>query len=106
MGPCSVCEGTLKQTGAEQWVCDDCGAEYTFPADKQSMQDLLARSSLGTTAWCGNCNHPDLVHDKSGCTTVVGIEEIYTATCSCTGFTKMTEREWRRLHGRQQMGRR
>lgn len=64
---------------------------------KESMESLIARSSLGGHAWCV-CRHPDLLHagelrddDRGGC-----------SRCGCRKLKRMTPEqylEWRTVVG-------
>ena len=61
--------------------------EQTRPSMRE-LRELIAKSSLGGAAWCSNCGHPDLLHERAEC---FGLE---AGRCPCPNFKAMTPAEW------------
>jgi hypothetical protein len=55
-----------------------------------STRQLLARSSLGAHAWCGDCYHADLLHDSVRC---------FSDRCGCVELRRMTVAEYEKWKG-------
>jgi hypothetical protein len=73
------------------------------PAAVEPIEHLLARSSLGGSAWCSRCDHPRDNHRGGLCRYPVTLyEDGSYAFCRCSGFEAMTPDEWLRQHRRRQ----
>ena len=60
---------------------------------KESMREVIARSSFGGDAWCRECHHPDLSHRKTG-RSERNRGRCEYPECACKGLVRMTPEEW------------
>ena len=69
----------------------------------EPIEELIARSSLGGSAWCGVCDHPRDNHRKGLCAYPCSVDpDGNVEWCRCSGFVAMSPEDWlkRRRSGR------